>query len=105
MPKRYENKRHLAWVHDFPCVLRADGKCSGGVQAHHLLKPWEGPRGMSLKASDRNLIPLCMAHHTALHMRGNEKAFFSEVIGDDEFGQIIAKALWFLSPHNMDGIG
>jgi len=102
MSKRYENKKHLAWVHDFPCLLRADGKCSGGVQAHHLLKPWEGPRGMGLKASDRNLIPLCMAHHIALHKRGNEKSFFREMVDDEEFGQMIARALWFLSPYNAD---
>lgn len=111
MGKRYENKRHMAWVHEFKCCLATYNPtpdplrpvCNGYVQAHHLLKPWDGQRGMGMKANDKNLIPLCMAHHNALHARGNELKFFEEATGDEGFGKMIAESIWVLSPYNDDG--
>ena len=100
--QRYANKEHLAWVHQFPCCLKVNGDCLGSVQAHHLLKPWDGVRGMGLKATDRNLIPLCQRHHIMLHKRGNEIKFFEEITGNGDFGKIIAKQYWDRSPHNHD---
>tara|TARA_Y100000114_G_C11576290_1_gene238845 strand:+ start:168 stop:491 length:324 start_codon:yes stop_codon:yes gene_type:complete len=102
MPKRYSNKEHVAWIHEFACCLRAKRDCLGSIQAHHLLKPWEGARGMSLKATDRNVIPLCQRHHLMLHKRGNEQAFFQEQVDDQDFGKMIAKSIWIISPYNRD---
>lgn len=100
--KRYDNKKHLAWVHQFPCALRVKRDCLGSIQAHHLLRPWDGVRGMGLKATDRNLIPLCQRHHIMLHKRGDELSFFEEQMGDTDYGRKTAKAYWEQSPHNDD---
>ena len=104
MSKRYENKGHLSYVHEFPCCLQPKGECSGEIQAHHLLKPWDGFRGMGLKATDRNLIPLCFKHHHELHHVGNELKFFDMKFGDENWGQQVARVLWVTSPHNKDGV-
>ncbi len=103
MSRQYKNKKHLDWVHGLKCSLAGNRDCLGPLQAHHLLKPWEGFRGMGMKASDRNVIPLCLRHHIMLHKRGNELAFFQEMTGDEEYGQKEARYLWHKSPHN--GIG
>ncbi len=103
MPKRYTNKKHLSWVHQFECCLQSNGDCFGPVQAHHLLRPWQGVRGMGLKATDRNLIPLCQSHHSMLHNRGDEQAFFEEQVGDSDFGKTTAESIWSISPYNDDG--
>ena len=98
--KRYANKKHMDWIHSFPCCLTAAGDCLGSVQAHHLLKPWDGVRGMGLKANDKNLIPICQRHHIMLHKRGNELAFFEEMAGFADFGKVTAKRYWERSPFN-----
>ena len=102
-PKRYVNKKHMDWIHSFPCCLTAQGDCLGAVQAHHLMKPWDGVRGMGLKATDRNLIPLRQRHHILLHKRGNELAFFEETTGFADYGKVTAQRYWKQSPHNDDG--
>ena len=106
MTKLYKNKAHLAWVHDLGCCLRnaeiADAIrpiCNGVIQAHHLLKPWNGFRGIGMKASDKNVIPLCFAHHQALHNRGNEFDFFRLAMGDENYGQKVAEVVWLTSPY------
>lgn len=101
-PKRYENKKHMDYIHMLPCCLKVTGACFGVIQAHHLLRPWDGTRGMSLKASDRNLIPLCQRHHIMLHKRGNELAFFEETSGYADYGKVVAQRHWKKSPHNDD---
>ena len=102
--KRYENKQHLDWIHQFKCCLQKYDAhhCTHEIQAHHLLKPWHGFRGMGLKANDRNLIPLCFAHHNELHQTGNEKKFFERWTHNEDYGQEIAKAYWLISPFNKD---
>tara|TARA_Y100001938_G_C8023272_1_gene396539 strand:+ start:329 stop:661 length:333 start_codon:yes stop_codon:yes gene_type:complete len=106
MTKLYKNKAHLAWVHDLGCCLRnakvADAlrpSCMGEIQAHHLLKPWNGSRGMAMKASDKNVIPLCFAHHQALHNRGNELEFFRLAMDDENYGKKVAEIVWLTSPY------
>lgn len=89
-----KNKKHLAYIHEQDCCLEHSGGCNGPLHAHHLLKPWNGPRGMGLKAGDENCVPLCMGHHTELHMRGNEGQFFSDITGDPEFGKRLAEKLF-----------
>lgn len=95
---RFINKEHLAWVHELNCCLQFRKDCQGGIHAHHLMKPWQGHRGMGLKATDKNIIPLCAKHHHDLHQRGNEWKFFEEIAGYDLFGQNTAKLLWIISP-------
>ena len=97
--KRYANKKHLAWIHEFPCCLSASGDCLGAIQAHHLLRPWDGVRGMGLKANDKNLIPLCQRHHIMLHKRGDELGFFEDMAGYADYGKVTAKRYWEQSPH------
>lgn len=97
MGKRYKNDAHVKWVRTLPCLLCKAGFYSHSrtVQAHHLLKPYDGERGMSLKANDRNVIPLCLHHHQQLHVKfGNEFKFFSSFGLPENFGQVWAKRLW-----------
>jgi hypothetical protein len=100
--KQYKNKKHLEWIHEFPCALTENKDCLGSIQAHHLLKPWDGFRGMGMKASDKNLIPLCLRHHIMLHKRGNELKFFEEMSGDEDYGKKIAEYYWNNSPYKED---
>jgi len=77
-----------------PCCVN-DFSCGGEVQAHHLLKPWRGERGMGMKASDDNVIPLCQYHHSVLHDRvGNEFKFFVKYGRKETFGQELARKLY-----------
>ena len=57
---------------------------------------------MGMKASDRNLVPLCMKHHFDLHHRGNELAYFQEITGNPDFGKDAAEQYWLKSPHYED---
>jgi hypothetical protein len=97
--KRYANKKHLGWIHDHECIMSKWGVCGGGIQAHHLMRPWSGHRGTGLKANDRNLVPLCHAHHTKLHFVGDEDLFFEHNTGHPDFGRRRAQRLWLESPH------
>lgn len=50
---------------------------------------------MSLKANDRNAIPLCLHHHAQLHTKfGDEYKFFASYGLPENFGQVWAKKLW-----------
>jgi hypothetical protein len=98
MTKRYKNKKHMDYLHDFPCHLHGPS-CEGPIVTHHLMRPWSGVRGMGRKAGDENLIPLCDGHHRALHARGDELAFFEEITGREFYGKISAQHLWLMSPH------
>ena len=99
MAKRYKNERHLAWVREQGCSLVHNRDCFGTIEAHHLLRPWRGRRGMGRKASDENLIPLCQRHHIMLHKRGDEDAFFSEICGNSDYGRDVARQSWLRSPY------
>ena len=96
---RYTNKKHETWIHEHPCVLRGFSSCNGEIEGHHLMKPWNGFRGMGLKANDRNLVPLCQKHHRKLHDYGGELAFFQRETGEADFGKYTAQAFWLNSPH------
>ena len=101
--KRYANKKHMDWIHIHPCCLTAAGDCLGAVQAHHLLKPWDGVRGMGLKANDKNLIPLCQRHHIMLHKIGKMSLFFSRNGGGLQImAKVTAQRYWTRSPYNDD---
>tara|TARA_R100000149_G_scaffold31310_1_gene12020 strand:- start:533 stop:865 length:333 start_codon:yes stop_codon:yes gene_type:complete len=92
--KAFRSKKHLKEVSEMPCCVN-DFSCGGEVQAHHLLKPWRGERGMGMKASDDNVIPLCQYHHSVLHDRvGNEFKFFVKYGRKETFGQELARKLY-----------
>ena len=94
MKKRYTNKKHLEHIHSLPCSINNED-CSPIIQAHHLLKPYDGSRGMSLKAGDNNVVPLCQYHHSLLHDKyGNEDKFWTIFGLNEDFGRELAKKLW-----------
>lgn len=98
-PSRYENAKHVSWLHDWSCVLAGKGECDGPVVVHHLLKPWVGFRGTGRRSDDRNGLPMCDGCHRALHARGDEDAFFTEKTGFPEFGRRQAEEMWKASDY------
>ena len=100
--KRVKSKKHLEHVRTLQCCA-SSLSCSGDTQAHHLLKPWAGGRGASLKADDRNVIPLCMYHHGVLHTKyGSERSFFQTFGRGEDFGKGLAQFIWEESPVNWN---
>ena len=97
MAKRYVNKKHYRYILTLNCCV-SNTDCYGVVQAHHLLKPFDGTRGMGLKANDKNLIPLCIKHHTELHRMGNEYEFAYKYFGLETQLKYIAQTFWLRSP-------
>lgn len=95
--KRHENRKHLEYVAGHGCMI-----CGGPVQVHHLLRPWSGIRATSRKSGDENTVPLCLAHHTALHKRGDEDAWSFEQWGHVSALRAEAERLWLASPHYVD---
>jgi len=95
MRKPLRSKSHLQAVANQPCMVCGNDY---GVQAHHLLKPWIGVRGVGLRASDQNAVPMCHIHHRELHDRGDEESYFLETFGDMEAGRDKARELWCRSP-------
>ncbi len=83
--RRLRDKEHLRYVATQPCL-----HC-GRVpsQAHHLR--FAQPRAMSRKVSDEWVVPLCAAHHRALHDVGNEARWWQER-GIDPISE--AERLW-----------
>ena len=63
-PKRRKNKKYLAWITTFPCVVCGNPQ----TQAHHVRLGHNG--GMSRKPDDSRAVPLCYAHHDLLHKQG-----------------------------------
>ena len=71
-----------------------DNKCSGGIQAHHLLKT-TGIKGMGLRSADNHTIPLCFKHHQMLHDQfGDEFEFFASFGFAETVGQDFARHLF-----------
>ena len=87
-PKRYRNKEHLQFVAQQACVL-CDRKPS---EAHHIR--FVQPRALGRKTSDEFAVPLCRAHHRAVHRTGDEKAWWQQA-GIDPLK--IARKLWKLT--------
>ena len=96
--KRFVCREHLEFVANMQCcfkTMKISQNCKGPTQAHHLLRPWDGVRGMGMKSSDRNVIPLCMYHHGLLHTKyGSEKAFFEAYNLTENIGKVLARNLW-----------
>ncbi len=98
MSKNHKNPKHLEWVRTWPCALSLHRDCFGSIEAHHLMRPWSGKRGMGMKAGDENAMPLCQRHHIMLHKRGDEEAFFEEKQGSPSWGRATSQSLWYRSP-------
>ena len=94
--KAIKSRKHLEFVVSFRCVLMGLSPCFGDVQAHHLLKPYYGHRGVGMRASDNNTVPLCFKHHAGLHKHGNEDDYWQSMNLGKEFGRTTAKKLWEL---------
>lgn len=48
-----------------------------------------------MKSDDSNVVPLCFKHHAMLHTQyGNESKFFAKYTEQDDYGKVLAKALW-----------
>ena len=100
--EKHKNKKHLIFVASQQCCLNviSEDWCNGNVQAHHLLKPFEGKRGMGMRASDKNVVPLCYQHHAQLHdQNGDEDRFWKGFRLSEDFGRLKAEELWEKSPH------
>ena len=100
--EKHKNKKHLIYVSLQQCCLNvvSEDWCNGNVQAHHLLKPFDGKRGMGMKASDKNVVPLCYYHHALLHDKnGDEDSFWIKFSLPEDFGRLKAKEFWEQSPH------
>tara|TARA_Y100000593_G_C4279332_1_gene321902 strand:- start:680 stop:1042 length:363 start_codon:yes stop_codon:yes gene_type:complete len=118
MPKRYTNKKHVEWVSKLDCCIATHYrrlKLSGiqpqkisncgdftNIQAHHLLKPFYSERGMSLRAGDKDVIPLCYKHHAELHRIGDEYKFFQQLVFNSRFGILTVQQVWKSSPYNKE---
>ena len=98
--KRFLSKKHLEHVTTFDCILFPYSWCARRpVQAHHLLKPVYSQRGMGMRASDKDVIPLCYGCHTQLHANGNELKFFQLISDNENLGKEKCRELWEGSPY------
>jgi hypothetical protein len=84
-PRRYRNRDHLRFVSRQPCLL-CGRKPS---DAHHIR--FVQPRALGRKPSDEFAVPLCRAHHRALHRVGDEQAWWKQA-GIDPIK--VARNLW-----------
>jgi hypothetical protein len=84
-PKRLRDKEHLRFVAQQTCMI-CGRKPS---DAHHIR--FVQPRALGRKASDEFAVPLCRAHHRAVHRAANEKTWWQQA-GIDPIK--IARKLW-----------
>jgi hypothetical protein len=70
---RRRDKKHLRFVSRQACVV-----CGRTPSDAHHLRIAE-PRALGLKVSDEFTVPLCRAHHRALHDCGDERAWWSDL--------------------------
>jgi hypothetical protein len=83
---RIRSKPHMAYVASLPCIVCGWHE----VQVHHLTCGREA-KARGLKASDSATLPTCAPCHTALHARGDERAFW-HALGIDPIAA--AERLW-----------
>ena len=69
-PRRYRNKEHLRHVAQQACLVCGRKPCD----PHHLR--FMQPRALGRKVSDEFTVPLCRAHHRAVHRTGHEAAWW-----------------------------
>jgi hypothetical protein len=87
--RRIRSKAHMSYVASQPCIV-----CMWQyVQVHHLTCSPD-PKARGLKAGDNWTLPMCADDHTALHARGDERAFW-QALGIDPLQA--AERLWLES--------
>lgn len=69
-----KNRHYLDWVKTLPCCACGDPTT---VDPHHRIG---NKKGMSLRSSDFQTMPLCRKHHDELHNHGHQT--FEEIHGD-----------------------
>jgi hypothetical protein len=84
-PRRYRNRDHLRFVMQQPCLLCGRRPSD----AHHIR--FVQPRALGRKASDEFAVPLCRAHHRAVHRASDETAWWKQA-GIDPIK--VARKLW-----------
>jgi hypothetical protein len=82
---RRRDKNHLRFVCSQPCLICGRAPSD----AHHLR--FAEPRAFGRKVSDEFTVPLCRAHHRALHNSGDERAWWTDLNVDP---MPIAQQLW-----------
>jgi hypothetical protein len=71
-PFRERDRQHLQFVAGQPCLVC--GRTP--TDAHHL--KFAQLRALGRKVSDKFTVPVCRAHHRALHRRGDERVWWQE---------------------------
>jgi hypothetical protein len=94
-PRRYRNKEHLRFVAQQPCLL-----CARKPSDPHHLR-FVQPRALGRKSSDEYAVPLCRAHHRAVHRAGDEAGWW-KAAGIDPTK--IARKLWKGTRANTGGL-
>ncbi|AWL99665.1 ERF family protein [Bradyrhizobium amphicarpaeae] len=96
-PLRKRSKAHLAFIRAQPCLV-----CKQTPSDPHHLK-FAQPRALGRKVSDEFTVPLCRAHHQALHKHGDERTWWADV----QISPLpVASELWASNPaHAGVGIG
>jgi hypothetical protein len=84
-PRRYRNREHLRYVAQQSCLV-CGRKPSDARHLRHMQ-----PRALGRRASDEFAVPLCRAHHRAVHRTGDEEAWW-QAAGVDPVK--IARKLW-----------
>jgi len=84
-PRRYRNREHLRFVAKQPCLV-----CGRKPSDPHHLRHMQ-PRALGRKTSDGFAVPLCRAHHRAVHRTGDEAAWW-KASGVDPLK--LARKLW-----------
>ncbi len=84
---------HLQWLRGRPCLL-AGPFCSGKIEAAHVDRA--GGKGMALKVSDFDAVPLCAHHHADYHRGAQtfETRYAIDLVDS-------AKVYAFRSPHRF----
>jgi ERF superfamily len=84
-PRRYRNREHLRYVAQQACLV-CGRKPS---DPHHL--GFMQPRALSRRVSDEFAVPLCRAHHRAVHRSRDERVWWRQA-GIDPIK--VARRLW-----------
>jgi hypothetical protein len=84
-PRRYRNRGHLRYVAQQACLI-----CGRKQSDPHHLRYLQ-PRALGRKASDEFAVPLCRAHHRAVHRASDEQAWWKGA-GVDPVK--VARQLW-----------
>jgi hypothetical protein len=82
----YGSKARVAWVKSLPCV--AAWGCAGPIHNHHVANG-----GAGRKANAEMIVPLCDAHHRALHANGAAWFQIAYLLNLDERAERVER-LW-----------